>query len=190
MKIKQVVVLAGKDHIDCSISSGLEQLGLQMCECFSPQDHKEDCLLVCDQDYADTSNGSALIRQAMERGCAVLLHNSNCPSVLEEIRSTGDLSQKTRDMLEAQVLYRCLQKDIQRLASLQPEADGLPNYVASAYEKVQDLRYGENWHQRAALYTNDQGLGLPAARKLNGREMSYNNMVDRKSTRLNSSHRT
>ena len=178
MKIKQVVVLAGKDHIDCSISSGLEQLGLQMCECFSPQDHKEDCLLVCDQDYADTSNGSALIRQAMERGCAVLLHNSNCPSVLEEIRSTGDLSQKTRDMLEAQVLYRCLQKDIQRLASLQPEADGLPNYVASAYQKVQDLRYGENWHQRAALYTNDQGLGLPAARKLNGREMSYNNMVD------------
>ncbi len=122
MKIKQVVVLAGKDHIDCSISSGLEQLGLQMCECFSPQDHKEDCLLVCDQDYADTSIGSALIRQAMERGCAVLLHNSNCPSVLEEIRSTGDLSQKTRDMLEARVLYRCLQKDIQRLASLQPEA--------------------------------------------------------------------
>ena len=44
--------------------------------------------------------------------------------------------------------------------------------------KVQDLRYGENWHQRAALYTNLRELGLPAARKLNGREMSYNNMVD------------
>ncbi len=90
MKIKQVVVLAGENHIDCSISSGLEQLGLQMCECFSPQNHGEDCLLVCDQEYVDTSNGSALIRQAMERGCAVLLHNSNCPSVLEEIRSTGE----------------------------------------------------------------------------------------------------
>ncbi|MDM7912307.1 MAG: phosphoribosylaminoimidazolecarboxamide formyltransferase, partial [Methanotrichaceae archaeon] len=43
---------------------------------------------------------------------------------------------------------------------------------------VQDLRYGENWHQRAALYRKAGSLGLPGARKLNGREMSYNNFVD------------
>ena len=178
MKIKQVVVLAGKDHIDCSISSGLEQLGLQMCECNSFQDHGEDCLLLCDQEYAETLNGSAQIRLALERGCPVLLHNSNCPQVFEEIKRTGDLSPETRALLEARVLYRCLEADARRLADLQSRSEGLPQYVACAYEKVQDLRYGENWHQRAALYTNKQGLGLPAARKLNGREMSYNNMVD------------
>ena len=178
MKIKQVVVLAGKDHIDCSISSGLEQLGLQMCESFSPQDHGEDCLLVCDPDLVQSLYGSALIRQALGKGCPVLLHNSNTPQVLEEIRRTGDLSQRTRDLLEAQVLYRCLEADVRRLAELQSRSEGLPQYVACAYEKLQDLRYGENWHQRAALYTNNQSLGLPAARKLNGREMSYNNMVD------------
>jgi phosphoribosylaminoimidazolecarboxamide formyltransferase/IMP cyclohydrolase len=50
--------------------------------------------------------------------------------------------------------------------------------VAEAYEKVQDLRYGENWHQKAALYRKQNDLGLTKARKLNGREMSYNNMVD------------
>jgi phosphoribosylaminoimidazolecarboxamide formyltransferase/IMP cyclohydrolase len=50
--------------------------------------------------------------------------------------------------------------------------------VAAAYEKVQDLRYGENWHQKAALYRKENDLGLTKARKLNGREMSYNNMVD------------
>ena len=54
----------------------------------------------------------------------------------------------------------------------------MPRYVAAAYEKVQDLRYGENWHQKAALYRKQNGLGLHKARKLNGREMSYNNMVD------------
>ena len=178
MKIKQVVVLAGKDHIDCSISRGLEQLGLQMCKCFSPQDHGKDCLIVCDPEYVKTLDGSALIRQAMEKGCPVLLHNSNSPSILEEIRSTGDLCRKTRDMMEAQVLYSCLQTDAQRLADLQSGTEGLPRYVANAYEKVQDLRYGENWHQRAALYVSNDTLGLPAARKLNGREMSYNNMVD------------
>ncbi len=178
MKIKQVVVLAGENGIDCSFYSGLEQLGLEMCESFSFQDHGDDCLLVCDPEYAETLNGSALIRQALGRGCPVLLHNSNCPQVFEEIQRTGDLSSRTRDLLEAQVLYRCLQADAKRLADLQSRSEGLPQYVACAYEKVQDLRYGENWHQRAALYTNDMGLGLTAARKLNGREMSYNNMVD------------
>ena len=178
MKIKQVVVLAGKNHIGCPIYSGLEQLGLQMCECFSPEDHGKDCLLICDPEYAKTMDGSALIRQAMGKGCPILLHDSSYPSILEEIRNTGDLSQKTRDGLEAYALYQCLERDAQRLACLQSEADCLPRYVACAYEKVQDLRYGENWHQRAAFYTNHQDLGLSAARKLNGREMSYNNMVD------------
>ena len=54
----------------------------------------------------------------------------------------------------------------------------MPRYAAAAYEKVQDLRYGENWHQKAALYSKENGLGLHTTRKLNGREMSYNNMVD------------
>jgi phosphoribosylaminoimidazolecarboxamide formyltransferase/IMP cyclohydrolase len=54
----------------------------------------------------------------------------------------------------------------------------MPRYAGAAYEKVQDLRYGENWHQKAALYSKPNGLGLQRARKLNGREMSYNNMVD------------
>ena len=115
MKIKQVVVLAGKNHIGCPIYSGLEQLGLQMCECFSPEDHGKDCLLICDPEYAKTMDGSALIRQAMGKGCPILLHDSSYPSILEEIRNTGDLSQKTRDGLEAYALYQCLERDAQRL---------------------------------------------------------------------------
>ncbi len=85
--------------------------------------------------------------------------------------------QRRRTNLEAHALYKCLQSDAQRLADLQA-GDGLPRYVAAAYEKVQDLRYGENWHQKAALYRKENDLGLTKARKLNGREMSYNNMVD------------
>jgi phosphoribosylaminoimidazolecarboxamide formyltransferase/IMP cyclohydrolase len=54
----------------------------------------------------------------------------------------------------------------------------MPLYAAAAYEKVQDLRYGENWHQKAALYRRPGALGLQGAKKLNGKEMSYNNMVD------------
>jgi phosphoribosylaminoimidazolecarboxamide formyltransferase/IMP cyclohydrolase len=54
----------------------------------------------------------------------------------------------------------------------------LPDFMVTAYEKVQDLRYGENWHQKAALYRIPGTLGLYKSAKLNGREMSYNNVVD------------
>jgi phosphoribosylaminoimidazolecarboxamide formyltransferase/IMP cyclohydrolase len=54
----------------------------------------------------------------------------------------------------------------------------MPRYATAAYEMVHNLRYGENWHQNAALYRKPDGVGLQDAKKLNGREMSYNNMVD------------
>ena len=64
------------------------------------------------------------------------------------------------------------------LLLLQEDRNGMPRYVVKAFEKVQDLRYGENWHQKAALYRKHGALGLHNAKKLNGREMSYNNVVD------------
>ena len=46
------------------------------------------------------------------------------------------------------------------------------------YSKVGDLRYGENSHQSAALFTDGTGGGIAAAEQLSGKEMSYNNYVD------------
>jgi len=179
MKIKQIVVLTGQTEVADSILSGLEQLGLQICirDHFSFEDDGKDSLIVCDPGYVETPNGPWSLRQALSNGCNVLLDGTQGSAVLEEIRETGGLSSKTKNDLEAYALYKCLQRDAQRLADLQ-SGDGLPRYVAGAYEKVQDLRYGENWHQKAALYRKENDLGLTKARKLNGREMSYNNMVD------------
>ncbi|MDQ1261471.1 MAG: phosphoribosylaminoimidazolecarboxamide formyltransferase / cyclohydrolase [Euryarchaeota archaeon] len=176
MKIKKVVVLAGHSLLAGSILPGLEQLGLQICDRLPGQG--TDCLLICDSGYVATPAGSLLIRQALVDGSAVLLGNTNCPSVLEEITQTGGLSLETRNILEAYALFKCLQGDSERLFVLQAGTNAMPRYAATAYEKVQDLRYGENWHQKAALYSKQNGLGLHTARKLNGREMSYNNMVD------------
>ncbi|HOV81146.1 MAG TPA: phosphoribosylaminoimidazolecarboxamide formyltransferase [Methanothrix sp.] len=177
MKIKHIVVLPGQTSEP--ILAGLEQLGLQISNRFS---NGTDCLLICNSGYEMTPSGSLLIREALAGGTPVLLDGDgmNCAAVLDEIRETSDLSEKTRRGLEAHALYRCLQADAKRLAELQASPDGksLPRYVAAAYEKVQDLRYGENWHQKAALYSRDGEPGLYRARKLNGKEMSYNNMVD------------
>ena len=54
----------------------------------------------------------------------------------------------------------------------------LPSAVRLSYPLKAALRYGENPHQRAALYADGSGLGIAGARQLQGKELSYNNLVD------------
>lgn len=57
--------------------------------------------------------------------------------------------------------------------------DGFPAWVGATWDKVGTLRYGENSHQRAALYRSGSvGDGLANATQLHGKEMSYNNYTD------------
>lgn len=60
------------------------------------------------------------------------------------------------------------------------EEELFPKYDFVDFEKVSDLRYGENPHQKAALYVNDDGEigGIANAELLHGKEMSFNNYVD------------
>ncbi len=58
------------------------------------------------------------------------------------------------------------------------EGTGFPAWMGGTWEKAAVLRYGENPHQPAALYTNAFGGGLAGAEQLHGKEMSYNNYVD------------
>jgi phosphoribosylaminoimidazolecarboxamide formyltransferase / IMP cyclohydrolase len=56
--------------------------------------------------------------------------------------------------------------------------DSFPQALRIAYPLAQMLRYGENPHQRAALYHDGSGRGVAAADQLQGKELSYNNLVD------------
>jgi phosphoribosylaminoimidazolecarboxamide formyltransferase/IMP cyclohydrolase len=58
------------------------------------------------------------------------------------------------------------------------DGTGAPEWMGGTWERAAVLRYGENPHQAAALYTNDLGAGLAQATQLHGKEMSYNNYVD------------
>ncbi|HHU10677.1 MAG TPA: bifunctional phosphoribosylaminoimidazolecarboxamide formyltransferase/IMP cyclohydrolase [Intrasporangiaceae bacterium] len=61
------------------------------------------------------------------------------------------------------------------------DGSGFPAWMGATWDQAAVLRYGENPHQRAALYTNGfqpSGPGLAQARVLHGKEMSYNNYVD------------
>ncbi len=64
---------------------------------------------------------------------------------------------------------------------LSKEIDGdlFPSIFSPSYIKKQDLRYGENPHQKAAFYANSQmSGGMAGAKQLHGKELSYNNIVD------------
>jgi phosphoribosylaminoimidazolecarboxamide formyltransferase/IMP cyclohydrolase len=57
-------------------------------------------------------------------------------------------------------------------------APTFPSTLLLSHAKSADLRYGENPHQSAALYTDGTGTGIAAAQQLQGKELSYNNLVD------------
>jgi phosphoribosylaminoimidazolecarboxamide formyltransferase/IMP cyclohydrolase len=56
--------------------------------------------------------------------------------------------------------------------------EGFPATLRLHFDKSMDLRYGENPHQQAALYSDGTGLGVANGRQLQGKELSYNNIVD------------
>ncbi|MGW3008449.1 bifunctional phosphoribosylaminoimidazolecarboxamide formyltransferase/IMP cyclohydrolase [Streptomyces sp. NPDC001219] len=61
--------------------------------------------------------------------------------------------------------------------------NGLPEFFGETLERKSSLRYGENPHQAAALYTDGQEGGLANAEQLHGKEMSFNNYVDTEAAR-------
>jgi phosphoribosylaminoimidazolecarboxamide formyltransferase/IMP cyclohydrolase len=64
------------------------------------------------------------------------------------------------------------------LEFLDPREAPFPSTLRLAYPIATPLRYGENPHQRAALYNDQSGAGVAGARQLQGKELSYNNLVD------------
>ena len=61
---------------------------------------------------------------------------------------------------------------------LLPRRHSFPSHAADCLLQAADLRYGENPHQGAALYRDGTGTGVAGAQQLQGKELSYNNLVD------------
>jgi phosphoribosylaminoimidazolecarboxamide formyltransferase/IMP cyclohydrolase len=100
--------------------------------------------------------------------------------IMAEMEKTGgELSEATRRELAVAAFAHTAQYDAAIHAYLQGE-DKLPSKLTLALEKIQDLRYGENPHQRAAFYRDSlsRDKGIAGAAQLQGKELSYNNIAD------------
>jgi phosphoribosylaminoimidazolecarboxamide formyltransferase/IMP cyclohydrolase len=128
--------------------------------------------------------GPTLIRAAAKnyQDVAVVVSPDDYPAILEELHQSGaQLSEATlwRLAQKAFTVTAAYDRAIStRLASIGVEAEGgLPAFLDIRAPRALDLRYGENPHQSAALYSKRQG-GIAAAEQLQGKELSYNNLVD------------
>jgi phosphoribosylaminoimidazolecarboxamide formyltransferase/IMP cyclohydrolase len=134
--------------------------------------------------------GPTMIRAAAKNHAyaAVLTDPADYESVLSELRESGGrLSMATRERLAA-VAFACTARydaAISNWWAVRAYAGAFPPGWAASYEKVTDLRYGENPHQRAAFYA-EIGQGphlLEGVRQLHGKELSFNNLLDLSSAR-------
>ena len=128
--------------------------------------------------------GPAMIRSASKnwRDVAVVTDSSVYPEIIDELKQNGgSLSLETRQKLATLAFTRTASYDAAISSYLESQAappDQFPQNVTLGLGKAADLRYGENPHQKAALYKNGELGGIANARKLHGKEMSYNNYVD------------
>jgi len=63
-------------------------------------------------------------------------------------------------------------------AAVPTSPEKFPQTLRLSFQKTLDLRYGENPHQQAAMYSDGSGVGVANARQIQGKELSYNNIVD------------
>ncbi|MDP1955238.1 MAG: bifunctional phosphoribosylaminoimidazolecarboxamide formyltransferase/IMP cyclohydrolase [Polaromonas sp.] len=131
--------------------------------------------------------GPAMVRSAAKnwKDVGVLTDASQYAGVLEELRAEGKLRDATKFALSVAAFNRISQYDgaiSDYLSGIQPDgAHSLfPAQSNGRFVKVQDLRYGENSHQQAALYRDLYPApgSLVTAKQLQGKELSYNNIAD------------
>src|SRR5438309_358570 len=136
--------------------------------------------------------GPSMIRSAAKnfRDVAVVTSPADYQSVAAEMeKSGGSLELVTRWRLAQQAFALTAAYDSAIASTLERTdlphgdeepiiSDTFPPTLRLRFGKVADLRYGENPHQKAAMYSDGSGRGVANAEQLQGKELSYNNIVD------------
>ena len=126
--------------------------------------------------------GPAMVRASAKNyaNVAIVVSPSSYPAVIDAVRAGGTTLVQRRE-LAARAFAHTAEYD-RAVATWFTEGTlleaDLPAHLTIKAERLATLRYGENSHQRAAIYTRNGGHGIAQAIQLQGKEMSYNNYVD------------
>jgi phosphoribosylaminoimidazolecarboxamide formyltransferase/IMP cyclohydrolase len=136
--------------------------------------------------------GPSMIRSAAKNfhDVAVVTSPDDYSAIGDELaRSNGKLSLETKWKLAQKAFATTAAYDSAIASTLEgipdinnfqqaPTAESFPQTLRLSFQKALDLRYGENPHQKAAMYSDGYGVGVANARQLQGKDLSYNNIVD------------
>jgi len=128
--------------------------------------------------------GPTMLRAAAKnyQDVVVIVDPADYKSVLEELNSTKDISKKTKFKLAYKVFEHTSHYDtlIAKYLKENLGEEFFPETLTLTFEKVQDMRYGENPHQSAVFYkeVGENPGTITGAKQLHGKELSYNNIND------------
>lgn len=129
--------------------------------------------------------GPSMLRSAAKNAdaVAVIVNPERYPAIIEELKANnGSLGLATRLDLQKEVFMTTAVYDaaIAKYLGDPSGATDFPEMLTLRYKKIQDCRYGENPHQRAAYYSqlSPAPQALVNAKKLHGKELSFNNVLD------------
>jgi phosphoribosylaminoimidazolecarboxamide formyltransferase/IMP cyclohydrolase len=140
---------------------------------------------VTDEDVLEQIDvgGPAMLRAAAKnyRYVLALVDPADYEAVAAALRG-GGVDERTRRRLAAKAFQHVASYDTQVASYLRGEDDWFPDELTISMRKAEDLRYGENPHQRAAFYVQRPSVGLSSTlaggRQLHGRALSYVNLLD------------
>src|SRR5688572_12497446 len=122
--------------------------------------------------------GPSMLRSAAKNHAAVIVivDPDDYPSIITRLKS-GGVAPNERQALAAKVFAHTASYDAAILGYLSRTQESLPPTLSLVLERQQALRYGENPHQRAALYSTGEA-GVKDLHQLHGKELSFNNLLD------------
>jgi len=179
-------ILARRDvpeHMETIEQHGIEPIDMVVCSLY-PFEEVAGRRGVTDEVVIENIDigGPSMIRAAAKNhaGVAVVTSHEDYAPLLDELRETGELSYPTLRDLATKAFHRTAHYDFVIANWFSEEEGDFPSYVMRDYQKVLELKYGENPHQRAAYYA-EVGLRqhlLSQVQQLHGKQLGFNNLYD------------
>jgi phosphoribosylaminoimidazolecarboxamide formyltransferase/IMP cyclohydrolase len=179
-----LAVRSNPEHVSTLSEHGIEPIDL-VCVNLYPFERVAGQRGVEDHEVIENIDigGPTLIRAAAKNFpfSAVVVRPESYDAILDELRrSDGRLSEPTREALAMEAFGYTARYDAAISRWFAEKEESFPGLYVRAFEKVLDLSYGENPHQRAAYYSQAGARTdlLSMVSKLHGKELSFNNLLD------------
>ena len=169
-----------KEHMDTIAARGINTIDMVVVNLYPFFEKvREDLSFEEKVEFIDIG-GPTMLRAAAKNftDVVVISNTEDYANVMAEMKESGNVEFKTRRNLAGKV-FNLMSAYDGAISNFLLGDEEYPEYLSVSYKKLQDCRYGENPHQRAAYYGATEFDGaMNSFDVLNGKELSYNNIKD------------